>query len=86
MLQPSKHGEMTTVVVVKKAGLVAIASDTLVTFGDTQLGHRLVGNSKLLHAEGVGEVGTIGVAGSVAHFAVRQAQRPLAIESFQRGG
>ena len=32
---------MTTLVVVKKAGQVAIAADTLVTFGDTSLGHRL---------------------------------------------
>ena len=38
---------MTTVVVVKKAGVVAIAADTLVTFGDTRLGHRFEPNSKL---------------------------------------
>ena len=30
---------MTTVVVVRKAGQVAIAGDSLVTFGDTRLPH-----------------------------------------------
>ena len=69
---------MTTIVVVKKAGQVAIASDTLVTFGDTRLGHRFEDNSKLLHVEGVGGVSYIGVAGSVAHFPVlRQALESL---------
>jgi ATP-dependent HslUV protease subunit HslV len=42
---------MTTVVVVKKAGQVAIAADTLVTFGDTRLGHRFEANSKLFKVE-----------------------------------
>jgi hypothetical protein len=36
---------MTTVVVVKKAGNVAIASDSLVTFGDTRLGPRFEATS-----------------------------------------
>ncbi len=69
---------MTSIVVVKKAGQVAIAADTLVTFGDTRLGHRFEANSKLLHVEGVGGVSYIGVAGSVAHFPVlRQALESL---------
>lgn len=69
---------MTTIVVSKKAGQVAIAADTLVTFGDTRLGHRFEANSKLLHVEGVGGVSYIGVAGSVAHFPVlRQALESL---------
>ncbi len=69
---------MTTIVVTKKAGQVAIAADTLVTFGDTRLGHRFEANSKLLHVEGVGGVSYIGVAGSVAHFPVlRQALESL---------
>ena len=38
---------MTTVVVVKKAGMVAIAADALVTFGDTRLAHRFEDNSKI---------------------------------------
>ena len=69
---------MTTIVVTKKAGQVAIAADTLVTFGDTRLGHRFEGNSKLLKVEGVGGTSYIGVAGSVAHFPVlRQALESL---------
>jgi ATP-dependent protease HslVU (ClpYQ) peptidase subunit len=70
---------MTTIVVTKKAGQVAIAADTLVTFGDTRLGHRFEANSKLLHVEGVGGVSYIGVAGSVAHVqqAAPGAQREL---------
>ena len=42
---------MTTVVVVKKGGQVAIAADTLVTFGDTRLGHRFEANSKLFKVD-----------------------------------
>ena len=45
---------MTTVVVVKKAGQVAIAADTLVTFGDTRLSHRYEANSKLFKVDAVG--------------------------------
>ena len=57
---------MTTVVVVKKGRQIAIAADTLVTFGDTRLGHRFEPNSKLF------KIGTsyIGMAGTVAHFPV----------------
>ena len=42
---------MTTVVVVKKAGQVAIAADTLVTVGDTRLSHRREANSKLVKVD-----------------------------------
>ena len=62
---------MTTVVVAKKAGQVAIAADTLVTFGDTRLGHRFEANSKLFKVDTVaGGVSYVGVAGTVAHFPV----------------
>jgi ATP-dependent HslUV protease subunit HslV len=71
---------MTTIVVVKKAGQVAIAADTLVTFGDTRLGHRFEANSKILKVEGVGGVSYIGLAGSVAHFPVLR----KALESLPR--
>ena len=37
---------MTTVVVVHKSGTVAIAADSLVTFGDTRLAHRCEANEK----------------------------------------
>ena len=42
---------MTTLVVVKKAGQVAIAADTLVTFGDTRLTNRFEANSKIFKVE-----------------------------------
>ncbi len=61
---------MTTVVVVKKAGQVAIAADTLVTFGDTRLSHRFERNSKLFKVDTAAGVSYVGVAGTVAHFPV----------------
>ena len=61
---------MTTVVVVKKAGAVAVAADTLVTFGDTRLSHRFEANSKLFKVDTAAGVSYIGVAGTVAHFPV----------------
>jgi ATP-dependent protease HslVU (ClpYQ) peptidase subunit len=61
---------MTTVVVVKKGAQVAIAADTLVTFGDTRLGHRYEPNSKLFKVDAVGGPSYVGIAGTVAHFPV----------------
>lgn len=61
---------MTTVVVVKKDGQVAMAGDTLVTFGDTRLGHRFEANSKIFKIEAAGGPSYIGLAGTVAHFPV----------------
>lgn len=61
---------MTTVVVVKKAGQVAIAADTLVTFGDTRLSHRHEANSKLFKVDTPTGPSWIGMAGTVAHFPV----------------
>ena len=57
---------MTTIVVVKKKGQIAIASDALVTFGETRLPHGYETNEKVF------AIGTsyIGLAGSTAHFAV----------------
>jgi ATP-dependent HslUV protease subunit HslV len=55
--------------VVRKAGQVAIAADTLVTFGDTRLGHRFEGNSKIFKLDGRGPY-LFGMAGTVAHFPV----------------
>jgi ATP-dependent HslUV protease, peptidase subunit HslV len=57
---------VTTVVVVRKAGQVAIAGDSLVTFGDTRLPHGYEDNDKLFK---VGE-SWIGMAGTTAHFPV----------------
>ncbi len=69
---------MTTVVVVKKAGQVAIAAETLVTFGDTRLSHRFESNSKLFKVDAVGGPAWVGMAGTVAHFPVlRKAMQAL---------
>jgi ATP-dependent HslUV protease subunit HslV len=57
---------MTTVVVVRKGGTVAIAADTLVTFGDTRLAHGYEANLKVFQ---VGD-SWIGMAGTTAHFPV----------------
>jgi len=57
---------MTTIVVVKKGVDVAIASDALVTFGETRLPHGYEMNEKIFR---VGD-SFIGLAGSTAHFAV----------------
>ena len=66
---------MTTVVVVRKGGSVAIAADTLVTFGDTRLAHGYEANLKLFQ---VGD-SWIGMAGTSAHFPVlRRALTALA--------
>ena len=61
---------MTTVVVVRKAGQIAIAADTLVTFGDTRLAHRFEDNTKIFQVETDGGPSYIGMAGTVAHFPV----------------
>ncbi len=61
---------MTTVVVVKKAGQVAIAADTLVTFGDTRLTHRFEDNSKIFKVNTPAGPTYVGMAGTVAHFPV----------------
>jgi ATP-dependent protease HslVU (ClpYQ) peptidase subunit len=57
---------MTTVAVVRKAGQVAIAADSLVTFGDTRLAHGYEPNDKLFR---VGD-SWFGSAGTTAHFPV----------------
>jgi ATP-dependent HslUV protease, peptidase subunit HslV len=57
---------MTTIVVVKKEREIAIASDALVTFGETRLPHGYEVNEKIFQ---VGDA-YIGLAGSTAHFAV----------------
>jgi ATP-dependent HslUV protease subunit HslV len=69
---------VTTVVVVRKAGQVAIAADTLVTFGDTRLSHRYEANSKLFKVDTPAGPSWVGMAGTVAHFPVlRKAMNAL---------
>ncbi|MDP9109576.1 MAG: MFS transporter [Pseudomonadota bacterium] len=57
---------MTTCVVVKKNGQIAIACDSLVTFGDTRLSNAYEANSKIFR---IGD-SYITVAGTAAHFPV----------------
>jgi ATP-dependent HslUV protease subunit HslV len=57
---------VTTIVVVKKKGEIAIASDALVTFGETRLPHGYEVNEKIFQVTD----SYIGLAGSTAHFAV----------------
>lgn len=72
---------MTTVVVVRKNGQVALAADTLVTFGDTRLKHRFEDNSKIFALETPVGLTYVGMAGTVAHFPVlRKALASLAPE------
>lgn len=61
---------MTTLVIVKKNGQVAIAADTLVTFGDTRLSGRFESNSKIFKVDTPAGGTYIGMAGTVAHFPV----------------
>ena len=77
---------MTTLVVVKKAGEVAMAADTLVTFGDTRLTHRFESNSKIFQVDTPDGVSLIGMAGTVAHFPVlRKAMATLPPEELRLG-
>jgi ATP-dependent HslUV protease subunit HslV len=57
---------VTTLCVARKGGQVAIASDSLVTFGDTKLAHGYEANDKLFR---VGD-SWFGMAGTTAHFPV----------------
>jgi ATP-dependent protease HslVU (ClpYQ) peptidase subunit len=77
---------MTTLVVVKKAGQVAIAADTLVTFGDTSLTHRFEANSKIFKVDTPAGLSYVGMAGTVAHFPVlRKAMAALPKEQLKLG-
>ena len=77
---------MTTVVVVKKAGQVAIAADTLVTFGDTRLPHRFEDNTKIFKVDTDAGPSYVGMAGTVAHFPVlRRAMNAMPHETLRLG-
>jgi len=70
---------MTTVVAVRKGGQVALMADTLVTFGDTRLSHRMEANRKLFEVEDADGRSAFAAAGAAAHFLVLQhalAQQP----------
>lgn len=83
---------MTTIVVAKKGGTVAIGADSLTTFGDTRLAdHHKRSHDKMLR---VGDT-WIALCGSAAHFVVMQSvieraehldfsNRPAIYETFRR--
>jgi ATP-dependent HslUV protease, peptidase subunit HslV len=71
---------MTTVTVVRKGAQVAIAADSLVTFGDTRLPHGYETNAKLFK---VGD-SYFGMAGTTAHFPVlRKALAALPVDDLK---
>ncbi len=65
---------MSTVVVARKGGRIAIASDSLVTFGETRLPHGYEANAKMFEVGGT----WVGAVGTTAHMPVlRQALAAL---------
>jgi ATP-dependent HslUV protease subunit HslV len=71
---------MTTIAVVRKGGQVAIAGDSLVTFGDTRLPHGYEANDKVFRIGG----SWVGMAGTTAHFPVlRKALSALPAEELK---
>jgi ATP-dependent HslUV protease subunit HslV len=77
---------MTTIVAVKKGQQVAIAADTLVTFGDTRISHRFEANSKIFKVESAAGLSYVGLAGSTAHFPVlRKAMGALPTKQLRLG-
>ena len=65
---------------------MAIAADTLVTFGYTRLSHRFEPNSKLFKVDTPAGVSYVGIAGTVAHFpVVRKAMMALPKEQLLLG-
>src|SRR6478752_5943635 len=77
---------MTTVVAVRKGGQVAMVSDSLVTFGDTRMSHRMEANRKMFKVDDAVGQSVIAVAGSAAHFpALRHAMAAAAREELRFG-
>ncbi len=77
---------MTTLVVARKAGQAVIATDSLITFGDTRLSSRFEANAKIFKVETSSGSSYIGVAGTVAHFPVlRKAMASLPKDQLKLG-
>src|SRR5687768_119 len=68
--EPLQGARMTTVVAVRKGGQVALMADTLVTFGDTRLSHRMEANQKAFMVEDAEGKSIFAAAGAAAHFLV----------------
>lgn len=77
---------MTTLVAVRKAGQAVIATDALITFGDTRLANRFEANSKIFKVETPAGASYVGMAGTVAHFPVlRKAMAALPKDQLRLG-
>ena len=73
---------MTTIAVARKGGQVAIAAESLVTFGDTRLSHGYEANDKVFR---IGN-SWVGMAGTTAHFPVlRKALGSLPADELRLG-
>ncbi|WP_096697210.1 MFS transporter [Polaromonas sp. AER18D-145] len=77
---------MTTLVAVRKAGQAVIATDALITFGDTRLSSRFEANEKIFRVETPAGGSYIGMAGTAAHFPVlRKAMAALPKDQLRLG-
>ena len=77
---------MTTVVAARKGGQVAMVADSLVTFGDTRMSHRMEANRKMFKVDDAAGQSVIAVAGSAAHFpALRHALDSIPREELRLG-
>jgi ATP-dependent protease HslVU (ClpYQ) peptidase subunit len=77
---------MTTLVAVRKAGQAVIATDALITFGDTRLGSRFEANEKIFKVETPAGGSYVGMAGTAAHFPVlRKAMAALPKDQLRLG-
>ncbi len=77
---------MTTLVVAKKNGQAVIATDALITFGDTRLTSRFEANSKIFRVDAPAGTSYVGMAGTVAHFPVlRKAMAALPKDQLKLG-
>jgi ATP-dependent HslUV protease subunit HslV len=77
---------VTTLVAVRKAGQAVIATDALITFGDTRLANRFEANSKIFKVETPAGASYVGMAGTVAHFPVlRKAMAALPKDQLRLG-
>lgn len=77
---------MTTLVVVKKNGQAVIATESLITFGDTRLASRFESNTKVFKVDTSAGMSYVGLAGTAAHFpVVRKAMAALPKDQLNLG-
>ena len=77
---------MTTLVAVRRAGQAVIATDALITFGDTRLTSRFEANDKIFKVDTPAGGSYIGMAGTAAHFPVlRKAMAALPKDQLRLG-